>query len=310
MIKSIMYLMNSAVLIWLAAIRPKTLPLACSAIILASAIAAYDGIFDLSIFILSLTTAVLLQIVSNLANDYGDAISGADNEKRVGPLRVMQAGLVNQKDMKKALVLSVSFAIISGVSLVYLAFIDSIFWISLFILMGGGAIVAAITYTMGSKPYGYRGYGDISVFIFFGLVGVLGCYALYGKTLNVDLLLPATCCGLLCSSVLNINNLRDFYTDSQAGKHTLVVKIGTRNAIIYHWVIFFLAELSTAAYIVLNSLPLLTWLHLIPFTFLIKSSLTLSNFAMAELMNKQLKITVLSTFSYCCLFSMGLVYSI
>ncbi len=300
--------MNSAVVIWLTAIRPKTLPLACAAIILGSSLASFHGFYDGSILLLSLTTALLLQIVSNLANDYGDAISGADNEQRVGPLRVMQAGLVTQQEMKKALALAVCLVVLSGVSLLYVAFAENFIFIIGFLLLGGVAIIAAITYTMGEKPYGYKGYGDISVFVFFGLVAVMGSYALYAQSVHLALLLPASCCGMLCASVLNINNLRDVYTDTEAGKNTLVVKLGVQNAIRYHWGLFLLAEVCTMAYIFTFSLPLLTWLHLIPWLILLHSARKLVHFENSALMNQQLKVTSLATFFYCLLFSVGLIF--
>ena len=216
--------MKSAILIWLSAIRPKTLPLSISAIILGSAIAAFDGFFNVTIFSLALITATLLQIVSNLANDYGDAETGADNENRVGPKRVMQAGLVTKAQMKKALVFSILLTFSLGVTLIYYAFKDDFMMVIVFLVLGILAIAAAIMYTMGKSPYGYSGYGDISVFIFFGLVGVIGSYTLFSQEFYPLLILPACFCGFLSASVLNINNIRDLASDIKVGKFTLAAQ--------------------------------------------------------------------------------------
>ena len=291
--------------IWLTAIRPKTLPLASGAIILGSAIAHHDGFFNASIFILALLTAILLQIVSNLANDYGDAISGADTEERVGPKRVVQAGLVTKSAMQKALALVVTLTIISGVSLVLIAFPDDLLLVFCFILLGFSAIIAAITYTVGKSPYGYLGFGDISVFVFFGLVGVIGSYALYNTDIYWSLLLPASSCGLLAVSVLNINNLRDLKSDIKAGKYTFAARIGYKKAIVYHWIILLLAEVLILSYIYSNNLPNYTYLHLLVVPILINVAFKVKHYSDAPLMNQQLRNTSMMSFIFCGLFALG-----
>jgi len=299
--------MTSAVSIWFSALRPKTLPLAISAIILGSSLAAYDGFFEGTIFSLALITAILLQVISNLANDYGDAETGADNEKRVGPVRVMQAGLVSKNEMKRALLISVSATSVFGVTLVYTAFKDDVIWALIFILLGISAIVAAIKYTIGKSPYGYKGYGDISVFIFFGLVGVIGTYTLFSHDPSLLLILPASICGLLSASVLNINNIRDLSSDIQVGKFTLAAKLGYKKAIIYHWILLILTEVSAIAFIILAQLPALTWLHLILVPLFIYIAKQLPNYGNGPLMNNQLGNTTLGTFAYCSLIAIGMI---
>ncbi|WP_371377452.1 1,4-dihydroxy-2-naphthoate octaprenyltransferase [Thalassotalea aquiviva] len=293
--------------VWLLAIRPKTLPLSCSAIILGTALAYYQGNFDLLIFILALVTAILLQVISNLANDFGDLKHGADNAQRVGPLRVMNAGLVSESAMKKALFIAIGLAIASGISLLVQAFANQLWLIITFIVLGSLAIVAAITYTMGDKPYGYRGLGDISVFLFFGLVGVIGSFTLYQGEFYGLLMLPASSCGLLSCSVLNINNIRDMKTDLAAGKVTLAARLGYKGARAYHWCLLGLAELFIIVFILLANMPITTWLHLLALPVLIVSTNRLKNVDDATIMNNQLKNTAIATFVFCSLFSIGLV---
>ena len=217
--------MTNTFSVWLLAARLRTLPLACSSILLGSGLAASRGAFDGTIMGLSLLTAILLQILSNLANDYGDAVSGADNGERIGPQRAVVSGLITRHQMCVAMGLTALAAVVSGLSLLVCAFGEAWQQILTFILLGGAAIVAAITYTVGKSPYGYRGFGDISVFLFFGLLGVLGSYYLFTHSLEWDLLLPATACGLLATAVLNINNVRDIETDAASGKITLAVRV-------------------------------------------------------------------------------------
>ncbi len=214
--------------VWISALRLRTLPLASASIILGSLLAAAEGKLDIVIAVLCLVTAILLQILSNLANDYGDAIHGADNEQRRGPRRATQSGDIPADKMKQAIWL---FAVLSFAAGCLLIRNDSL----LFLLLGILAIVAAITYTAGPRPYGYVGLGDLFVFVFFGLVGVLGSYFLQAHSFNPVLLLPAASCGFLSVAVLNINNIRDIESDRSAGKITIPVRLGRERAIIYHW---------------------------------------------------------------------------
>ncbi len=293
--------------IWLSAIRPKTLPLACGAIFLGSGLAVFHGHFQPGILILALITAVLLQVISNLANDYGDAVSGADNEQRQGPRRVMQAGLVTQVQMKKAIALASGLAVVSGLALLFTAFGQNWQAILGFIGLGLLAIIAAITYTMGKSPYGYRGLGDISVFLFFGLLGVLGSYYLYSQSLSWVLMLPAASCGLLSAAVLNINNTRDIKTDKAAGKITLAVRLGRQRACFYQWGLIFSALLCTLAFIDTQAFSWPIWLFLFTLVPLFSGATKLAHSEQAEVLNQQLKRTALSSFFYCLLLGLGLV---
>ena len=225
---------------WIQAIRLRTLPLAWASLTMGAALALSNGIFDWSIYLLSIATAFALQILSNLANDYGDAVSGLDGEHRVGPKRTIQDGLITKSQMKKAIFLTGSISFILGLSLIYISFQD---WrlMLVFLIIGLGAIAAAINYTVGSNPYGYSGWGDLFVLIFFGWIGVSGSHMLYNGSLDVMTLLPGTSLGLLAVAVLNVNNIRDIDSDRISGKNSIPVKIGRSNAVKYHAALLIIA---------------------------------------------------------------------
>ena len=219
---------------WLHAIRLRTLPLALASIFMASFIAVHHGVFRWAVFLLAVLTTTLLQILSNLANDYGDSVHGADSIERQGPARAVQSGVISKEEMKKAMILFAVLSFVSGIALLYVALTDLIVFLS-FVGLGLTAIVAAITYTSGSNPYGYAGLGDISVFLFFGLVGVLGTYFLYSLEFSAMLILPAMSLGFFSTAVLNINNIRDIDSDTKAGKKSIPVRIGREAAVRYNW---------------------------------------------------------------------------
>lgn len=303
----------SKVSVWLSALRLRTLPLAAASIILGAGLAIDAQIFDLLIFSLSLITALLLQILSNLANDYGDAISGADNLQRVGPLRAMQTGVISRESMKVAILLTTFLVLISGVTLLVVALgSNSMSWI-IFLLLGLLAIIAAVTYTMGKLPYGYRAMGDFAVFLFFGLLGVVGSYYLYDLTFSWSLLLPAASVGLLSAAVLNINNMRDMYTDKAAHKTTLVVLWGRKNAFIYHLSLIAVALFCAVCYLsLLENVQVWQFVFLLSFSPLIKSCLLLKEAIFKDLrdgqiFNHELKNTALSTFVFSILFALVLI---
>ena len=299
--------------VWISALRLRTLPLAAASIIVAAGLALQAKIFDGIIFSLSLITALLLQILSNLANDYGDALSGADNHTRVGPMRSLQSGLISQGEMKKAIIFTTALCCISGLSLLSIALGDDLQSWLLFLFLGLLAVAAAIFYTMGKLPYGYRALGDLSVFIFFGLLGGLGSYYLYDQSFDFYLLLPVSSIGLLSVAVLNINNMRDIYTDQLANKITLVVILGRKKAFVYHLFLVFSAPLLTVLYfITLNNVQAWQFIILLTLVPLIKSSLSLRNlirddYRQGERFNEQLKNIALTTFLFSVLFLLVLI---
>jgi len=251
---------------WIAAFRLKTLPLALSNTIMGSALAAGEDKFRWSIFSLAALTTILLQIMSNMANDYGDFVNGKDTAERIGPKRMVQSGEISPKTMMQGIIIIGIFTAISGLALILVgtAGID-ITNILIFGVLGIAAIVAAIKYTVGKNPYGYRGLGDIFVFIFFGLVGVIGTYFLHTQSFNWDLLLPASTIGLLSTGVLNMNNLRDYEADKNANKKTIVVAMGPQKAKLYHLFLVSGAVLLAVIYTIINYSSPWQWLFIISF---------------------------------------------
>jgi len=252
--------------------RLRTLPLSFSVILMGSGIAYFitaSGVmqykFSWTIFILILLTTLLLQILSNLANDYGDALKGADNEGRIGPERAIQSGVISHKAMFKAIVLNAFLALISGIALLLVAFKGELNWLFIvFILIGIASIGAAIKYTVGKGAYGYSGLGDAFVFIFFGLVGVIGSMYLQIHELNWTYLIPATTMGCFSVAVLNLNNMRDRENDQAVGKNTLAVKLGFKKSKIYHYSIFAIAYLTFPLFMVIASCYMETFSWFIP----------------------------------------------
>ena len=207
-----------------------------------------QGAFDPSIFVLALLTTIGFQVTSNFANDYGDGIKGTDGADRIGPKRALQSGALDRKSLKRGIAFAVAISLIVALLLIYQAFgRDQMPLVLLFFVLGILSIWAALRYTMGSSPYGYRGLGDLFVFLFFGLLGVLGSLFLYTKELDRPDLLPAIGIGLLCVGVLNLNNLRDMESDRKHGKNTLVVKMGFNNGKVYH---LFLILVALACFLI------------------------------------------------------------
>lgn len=224
---------QSTLKMWLETARPKTLPLALASILTGSALAYWQGTFSGLIMGLCLLTTLLLQILSNFANDYGDHLKGSDTEERIGPLRGIQKGGISFHQLRQGLILMVLASLLSGGLLIAVSY-KHLSDILVFAGLGALAIISAITYTVGEKPYGYMGLGDISVLIFFGLLAVVGSYYLQVHQFNGAILLPACASGLLAVAVLNINNLRDIEQDRKVGKNTLVVRLGAEKGRLYH----------------------------------------------------------------------------
>ncbi|MEW5562410.1 1,4-dihydroxy-2-naphthoate polyprenyltransferase [Enterobacter asburiae] len=254
---------------WLESLRPKTLPLAFAAIVVGTALAWWQGHFNPLVALLALVTAGLLQILSNLANDYGDAVKGSDKPDRIGPLRGMQKGVITQEQMKRALIITVALICISGIALLVASYQTMQDFIG-FLVLGGVSIIAAITYTVGTRPYGYIGLGDVSVLIFFGWLSVMGSWYLQAHTLELLTFLPATACGLLATAVLNINNLRDINSDRENGKNTLAVRLGPVNARRYHTVLLLGAPLCLALFNLLALHSPWGWLFILALPLLIR----------------------------------------
>lgn len=242
---------NSTFAIWFSTARPKTLPLALASIIIGSALAYWAGKFDLITTLLAFITTILLQVLSNFANDYGDHVKGSDTAERIGPLRAIQHGAITGEQLKMAVMILSALSFISGAGLSFYAY-EGIEDLLVFLGLGVISIVAAITYTVGKKAYGYLGLGDLFVLIFFGFVAVIGVFYLQAHSLPLMIFIPAFGCGLLSVAVLNINNLRDINQDRKAGKNTLIVRIGSKNGRIYHAILLALSVVSYLIFAILN----------------------------------------------------------
>jgi 1,4-dihydroxy-2-naphthoate octaprenyltransferase len=293
---------------WLDAARPRTLPLALSCIALGTFLATTAGAYSWPVTTLCLLTAVFLQILSNLANDYGDSIHGADHVQREGPQRAVQSGQISAQTMKRAMILFGALSGISGLLLLWLAFgVDGLISLLLFVVLGGAAIWAAVNYTAGSKPYGYAGWGDLFVLIFFGWVGVLGPYFLMAQQLNWELLLPATACGLLAVAVLNVNNIRDIESDRQAGKFSIPVRLGPERARLYHWLLLATAVFLATLYVLLTFTSYWAFLYLLAVPLLVRNGTAVQNTYSPLALNPLLKQMVLAALAFNLLLGLGLI---
>lgn len=270
--------------------------------------AAADGKFNITVFILASTTTLLLQILSNLANDYGDYTKGSDRINRLGPKRMLESGLLTKKQMIKGIILVVFLSLLSGSFLIFAGTkgndtATKIF----FFLLGFGAISAAIKYTIGKRPYGYVGFGDVFVFLFFGLTGVAGTYYLHANTITPDIFLPATSVGLLSAGVLNINNIRDYQNDIKASKRTFVVLIGDRKAKFYHISLLLGAIITGSLYTLINFKSGYQWLFLLTTPLLAGNIFSVFHFTRPVDLNVELRKLAFSTLLFSITFGLGLV---
>ena len=293
---------------WIAAFRLKTLPLALSNTIMGSALAAGEDKFRWSIFGLAALTTILLQIMSNMANDYGDFVNGKDTAERIGPKRMVQSGEITPKTMLRGIIIIGIFTAISGLALILVgtAGID-ITNILIFGVLGIAAIVAAIKYTVGKNPYGYRGLGDVFVFIFFGLVGVIGTFFLHTQTFSWDLLLPASSMGFLSTGVLNMNNLRDYEADKNANKKTIVVAMGQQKAKFYHLFLVGGAILLAVIYIITNYNSPWQWLFVISLPVLFLNLKTVFSYKNSIELYPELGKLSMGTLLFAISFGVGLI---
>ncbi len=247
---------------WIKAARLRTLPLSMSGIILGSFIAKWrisqtQGNWDWKIFALAILVTLLYQILSNFANDYGDGTKGTDQfRNETAEKRAVASGKISAKEMKQAVLLFAGLSLLATIALLYVAFFIEGYHKEFLIFVGLGiaSILAAIGYTVGKKPYGYLGLGDIFVFLFFGILSVCGSYFLFTKTFSWDLLLPASAVGMLSAAVLNLNNMRDIESDAQSGKKTLALKLGFKKAMVYEIVLLQLPLLLVLVFIMMNGL--------------------------------------------------------
>ncbi|WP_047546703.1 1,4-dihydroxy-2-naphthoate octaprenyltransferase [Psychroserpens sp. Hel_I_66] len=293
---------------WLSAFRLRTLPLSVSGIIIGSCLAHYNGAFDVLIFVLAMLLTIALQILSNIANDYGDGMRGTDNDDRIGPKRAIQSGAITPQEMFEGIRFNILVVIILTVALVLASFGSKyLLYALLFFLLSGVSIYAAINYTVGSSPYGYKGLGDIFVFIFFGIVSVVGSYFLYTKHIDHHVWLPAITIGLLSMGVLNLNNMRDLETDKSSEKITLAVKLGKEKAKIYHITLIVLAILVSMLFSILYFSNFTIFLFYIAYIPLIIHINKVRKATSPKDFDPQLKVLALSSFLLSVLLGIGYI---
>ncbi len=294
---------------WIGAMRVRTLPLSIAGIV-TGGVMAYNhsaGGFNYYVFLLALVTALLLQILSNFANDYGDFENGADNESRKGPQRAVQSGSISAMQMRQAIIITASLTIIAGCCLLFAAFRDIDTKFILYFILGLACVVAALKYTMGKNPYGYKGWGDLFVFVFFGPVSATGIYFLITGMFSWPVLLPSISIGAWSTAVLNLNNLRDMENDKAAGKITIPVRLGKSKGLAYQFILILLPFISNTFYAIImhnNLLLALNILALIPAYILFKPLTRQPNHISLD---NTLKKTALFTLVFTILFVLGVL---
>lgn len=294
---------------WIEAARLRTLPLSVSGILVGSFYAMSQAYFNWKIVIFALSTTLGLQILSNFANDYGDGVKGTDNEDRVGPKRAIQSGAITPQAMKVAMFFMTFLTLVSALMLIYVSFKGKYLLYSiLFFILGILAITSAIRYTVGKNPYGYRGYGDVFVFIFFGLVSTFGIYFMFSKTIDWLLLLPATAIGFLSVGVLNLNNMRDEESDKKSGKNTLVVKKGGAWAKKYHFFLVISAMVMVLVFAFLNKFKFDQYIFVVAYFPMMSHLITVHRNKNPRFLDPELKKLAISTFLLSILLSLALIF--
>lgn len=292
---------------WFKAFRFRTLPLALSSILMGSFLAIHDGRYNWLVIGLAALTTTLLQILSNMANDYGDSQKGTDNIDRLGPMRTVQSGEISPSQMKNGIWIVSLLSLLAGILLIYVSFNDDFLVALLFLFVGIAAIVAALKYTIGKGAYGYTGFGDLFVFIFFGLVGVFGSYYLNTGYFRLDVLLPSVSIGLLSAGVLNLNNLRDIENDVKSGKHTLAARLGYQKAKIYQAFLVFGALFSAFVYTWLNYESPWNFLFLLAFPMIFGNLILIFRQKNPALLDPFLKRLALETFMFTVMLGIGML---
>ena len=295
---------------WLKAVRLRTLPLALASIAMGSFLAAYDGAFSIRVLILSSLTTVFLQVLSNLANDYGDYLHGADSIHRTGPARAVSSGAISPAEMKTGIILSALAALVTGLFLIVRLLENNAGDFFFFLAAGIAAIFAALGYTLGKRPYGYVGLGDFFVLLFFGIAGVAGTYFLHTGTLRGIHLLPALSTGLFAVAVLNIDNIRDVESDRMAGKKSIPVRFGNMAAVKYHWALLAAGWGLAVVYNLLVFRGIFQFLFLLATPLLIINGREVAAYSGTEKIDACLRKMALTTFVFVLTFGAGLLIEI
>ncbi len=303
---------------WIEAARLRTLPLSVSGIIVGSMYALAHPtdeiltpteVFNWRLFGFAILTTLGLQILSNFANDYGDGMKGTDNQDRVGPKRAIQSGVISPAAMRRAIIITAGLTFLSAMALIYYAFrYTNLFYTLFFLVLGILAIASAIRYTVGNTAYGYRGYGDLFVFVFFGLVSTLGVNFLYSKQVDFELVLPAIAIGFLSVGVLNLNNMRDEVSDRKSNKNTIVVKIGGAKAKKYHYFLIISAMVLVLIFSILDNFKVDQYLFLLAYIPLVKHLITVYKNQDPKALDPELKKLALSTFALSVLLALCMIF--
>ncbi len=311
----------STVKAWVAAARLRTLPLSVSGIIVGASLGygfvretadaqlgeyisvSHTPLWKILMFWLAILTTVGFQVISNFANDYGDGVKGTDKD-REGEQRMVASGVISPGQMRRGIILTSVITFGIALWLLYEAFgWEQLPYLVLFLVLGIASIAAAIKYTVGKNPYGYSGFGDLFVFLFFGLLSVLGTYFLFAKDIPRDLILPAITVGLFSVAVLNLNNMRDIANDARSGKKTIVVKLGSEKAKLYHYALLIIGMGSAIFYTVLHYESIYQWGYCVAFIPLILNMVTVARNKEPVKLDGELKKVALSTFLFAVLFA-------
>jgi 1,4-dihydroxy-2-naphthoate polyprenyltransferase len=296
---------------WINAARPRTLPLALSGIFTGCGLAWFYGTIDATVSVLAIATATLIQVFSNFANDYGDSRKGTDNQFRLGPTRTVQSGEISHKEMETGMIAVGGLSFLTGIALVYVAtWHTSKTAFFTFIILGILSLVAAYFYTAGKKSYGYIGLGDLFVFLFFGILPVPGVFYLNAGFLPLSVFLPAITIGLFSTGVLNLNNMRDIANDRNSGKITIPVRIGARNARLYHLAMISAGWIFAILFSLKHFHSLWQLMFLVTLPFFVRDLREIFRIQNEKELDPFLKRLALSTLAFALLFCLGLIISV
>jgi 1,4-dihydroxy-2-naphthoate octaprenyltransferase len=293
---------------WIKAARLRTLPLAMSGILMGAALSYLDSGFQVKVTVLAIVTALFIQIFSNFANDYGDSQKGTDNQHRVGPKRTVQSGEISPKQMKVGMVVLIALSLTTGIWLIAEGTkgLDMTTFL-LFLAFGIVALIAAYRYTAGSNPYGYAGLGDVAVFLFFGILPVVGTYFLNAHQLNPEIFLPAVSIGLFSTGVLNLNNMRDIENDRNSGKNTVVVRMGSAKSKHYHTSLIAIGWLTALVYVALRFQSVYQLLFVLTLPLFINDLVKINRIQEPRQLDPFLKKLSIATLLFTLLFGIGIL---
>jgi len=298
----------AAVKSWIKAARLRTLPLAMSGILMGAALSYFDSAFQTKVTVLAIVTALFIQIFSNFANDYGDSQKGTDNQHRVGPKRTVQSGEISPKQMKVGMVVLIVLSLVTGIWLVAEGTkgLDLTTFL-LFLAFGIVALIAAYRYTAGTNPYGYAGLGDVAVFLFFGILPVVGTYFLNAHQLNPEIFLPAISIGLFSTGVLNLNNMRDIENDRNSGKNTVVVRMGSNKSKHYHTCLIVIGWITAVTFVALRFQSVYQAIFLLTLPLFINDLIKINRIKEPRQLDPFLKKLSIATLLFTVLFGIGII---